>query len=163
MKTVERFWKAFPILWYSFGKAEEDQEGMMNVKAFQPLSGERWLALVLCVHTACASFPVLLAHGEDLLHPIIHGFGKPAELLTLLFPVTPQKGTDQIRCRTWQELNSGYSNSHFMEAQVWSFRLYRGEDHHAHRLILLRFSLSRLPVLSGSLGFTCYINLPIHL
>lgn len=51
---------------------------------------------VLGVHTACASFPMLVTHGKDLLHPVIHGFGKPAKLLTFLFPVTPQKGKGQI-------------------------------------------------------------------
>lgn len=40
-------------------------------------------------HTACASFPVLIAHGQDLLHPVVHGFGKPAELLASLLPVRP--------------------------------------------------------------------------
>lgn len=40
-----------------------------------------------CVHTACASFPVLVADSEDFLHTVIHGFGKPAELLTFLLPV----------------------------------------------------------------------------
>lgn len=48
-------------------------------------------------------------------------------------------------------------HSHFMEGQVWSFRLYRGEDHHAHRLILLCFSLSHLPVLSRSLGIILHL------
>lgn len=44
---------------------------------------------MLCEHTACASFPVLMAHGQDLFHPVIHGFGKPAELLAFLLPVRP--------------------------------------------------------------------------
>lgn len=48
------------------------------------------------VHTARASFPVLVAHGEDLLHPVVHGFGKPAKLLTSLFPVPPEKEKSQI-------------------------------------------------------------------
>lgn len=69
----------------------------MNVdKAPNMINGKQSLVLVLCVHTACASFPVLVAHSEDLLHPVIHGFGKPAKLLTFLFPVTQQKGKSQI-------------------------------------------------------------------
>lgn len=82
VNTVDRFWKAFPILWYSFGKAGEKQE-CLSCQPRQALAGK----LVLCEHTACASFPVLMAHGQDLFHPVIHGFGKPAELLALLLPV----------------------------------------------------------------------------
>lgn len=91
VKTVDRFWKAFPILWYSFGKAGEKQEclscqsGQIN----EPPAGKHSWLLVLCEHTACASLPVLVAHGQDLFHPVIHGFGKPAELLAFLLPVTP--------------------------------------------------------------------------
>lgn len=58
----------------------------------EPFSGKQSSALVLRQHTACASFPVLVAHGEDLLHPVIHGFGKPAELLAFLLPVGTTKG-----------------------------------------------------------------------
>lgn len=43
-----------------------------------------------CVRTASASLPVLVADSEDLLYAVVHGFGKPAELLTLLFPVIKQ-------------------------------------------------------------------------
>lgn len=46
----------------------------------------------VCVRTARASLPVLVADSEDLLHAVVHGFGKPAELLTLLFPVKTTGG-----------------------------------------------------------------------
>lgn len=46
-----------------------------------------YLASVQCLRTACTSLPVLVAHGEDLLYPVIHRFGEPAELLTFLLPV----------------------------------------------------------------------------
>lgn len=103
-------------------------------------------------HTACASFPVLVAHGQDLFHPVIHGFGKPAELLAFLLPVGPQTANGWIQRPMRGDVSSGGFNSHFVDAQVGSFGLYRGEDHDAHRLILLCFSLSRLPVLPGSTG-----------
>lgn len=113
-------------------------------------SGKQPLALVWRARTARASLPVLVAHGEDLLHPVVHGFGKPAELLTLLIPVRPQKVNGEVRRPKRWKLSPVRLGSHFMEAQVRSFCLYRGEDHHPHRLILLCFSLSRLPVLSRS-------------
>ena len=40
----------------------------------------------VCARTSCASLPVLLSHGEDLLHPVVHRFSKPAELVALLLP-----------------------------------------------------------------------------
>lgn len=53
-----------------------------------------WCSECVCARTACASLPVLVAHCEDFLHPVIHGFGEPAELLAFLLPaVTRTKNT----------------------------------------------------------------------
>lgn len=49
-----------------------------------------------------------------------------------------------VHCKCLHEVRL---NSHFDRIQVRPFRLYRGEDHHSNRLVLLRFSLPRLPVL----------------
>lgn len=43
----------------------------------------------VCARTACASLPVLVAHGENLLHAVVHGFGEAAELLALLIAAQP--------------------------------------------------------------------------
>lgn len=95
---------------------------------------------------------MLVAHGEDLFHPVVHGFGKPAELLAFLLPVRPEREKRWVRRPMREEPDWVCFNSHFVDAQVRSFSLYRGEDHDSHRLILLGFSLSRLPVLSRPTG-----------
>lgn len=61
--------------------AQSKRCGLCVVKHLFSFSG------VCCVRTACTSLPVLVTHCEDFLYPVIHGFGKSAELLTFLFPV----------------------------------------------------------------------------
>lgn len=110
-----------------------------------------WCSECVCARTACASLPVLVAHCEDFLHPVIHGFGEPAELLAFLLPaVTRTKNTVSLTGNIFQSHLTPqlfYADLHFQQVQVCRFGLYRGEDHHTHRLVLLRFSLPRLPVL----------------
>lgn len=110
-----------------------------------------WCSECVCARTACASLPVLVAHCEDFLHPVIHGFGEPAELLAFLLPaVTTTKNTVSLTGNIFQSHLTPqlfYADLHFQQVQVCRFGLYRGEDHHTHRLVLLRFSLPRLPVL----------------
>lgn len=70
-----------------------------------------YLASVRRVRTACTSLPVLIAHCEDFLYPVIHGFGKLAELLAFLFPV--DKGRGQVNMQSAIHLLSVLSVSGF--------------------------------------------------
>lgn len=65
---------------------QSDNEFFLNINSNYSKKSRCGLYGV-CIRTPCTSLPVFVSHRENFLHTIIHGFGKPAELLTLLFPV----------------------------------------------------------------------------